>query len=120
MSEDTTPQANGYPGAPERIYLQVCDDPDCGDTFAWHRQMGEVCWCEDRINDSDIEYVRADRMAEPPPEVLAALDRMCQPLHESRLSGATAAADARCMSLIRDYVLRKAAERPKGAGDTHA
>lgn len=46
---------------------------------------------------------------EPPPEsVLAALDRMCTPLHESRLSGVTAAADAHCMELIRDYVLKAA------------
>lgn len=45
--------------------------------------------------------------AEPvvPANVMAALDRMCTPLHESRLSGATAEADARSMKLIRDYVL---------------
>lgn len=42
--------------------------------------------------------------AEPPAEVLAALDRMCAPLHESRLSGVTAEMDAKCMALIRDYV----------------
>jgi hypothetical protein len=37
--------------------------------------------------------------------VLAAVDRMCMPLDESRLSGVTAQEDARCMALIRDYVL---------------
>lgn len=40
-----------------------------------------------------------------PANVMAALDRMCQPLHESRLSGETAAADARCMEVIRKFVL---------------
>ena len=34
--------------APEIIYLQ-----------AW---MPEVTWCEDKINDDDIEYIRADRV----------------------------------------------------------
>jgi len=40
----------------KRIYLQVKDldgnkiDPE----------SGEVTWCVDQINDSDIEYVRAD------------------------------------------------------------
>lgn len=43
-----------------------------------------------------------------PDEVMQALDRMCQPLHESRLSGVTAEADARCMKIIRDYVLSAA------------
>ena len=41
----------------------------------------------------------------PPAEVMAALDRMCSPLHESRLSGFTAAEDARCMEVIRRHVL---------------
>jgi hypothetical protein len=43
--------------------------------------------------------------ADVPENVMLALDRMCTPLDESRLSGATAAADAHCMKLIRDYVL---------------
>jgi len=37
--------------APEKIYLQV--DPD-----EW---IDGITWCEDRINDSDVEYVRSDR-----------------------------------------------------------
>jgi hypothetical protein len=41
-----------------------------------------------------------------PIEVRAALNRMCTPLHESRLAGATAEADARCMKIIREYVER--------------
>lgn len=40
-----------------------------------------------------------------PDNVLRALYRMCTPLHESRLSGFTAEADAHSMKVIRDYVL---------------
>jgi hypothetical protein len=45
--------------------------------------------------------------AEPmtlPEEVQYALDRMCTPLDESVLCGATAREDARCMRIIRDYI----------------
>lgn len=42
--------------APERIYLQYycngCDDKDC--------LNAEPTWCQDKINDNDVEYVRAD------------------------------------------------------------
>lgn len=41
-----------------------------------------------------------------PPEVMVALDRMCVPLHESYLKGTTAQEDARCMAIIRDYILK--------------
>ncbi|EGQ60920.1 hypothetical protein GGI1_03416 [Acidithiobacillus sp. GGI-221] len=41
-----------------------------------------------------------------PPEVMAALDRMCTPLDESYLKGITAQEDAKCMALIRDYILK--------------
>ena len=45
---------------PERIYLQVSpedvEEPQDLDS-------GEVTWCEDRQNDSDVEYVRTDRIA---------------------------------------------------------
>lgn len=44
MSRDTR--------APERIYLQR----DETDEFTW-------TWCADRINDEDVEYVRADVVA---------------------------------------------------------
>jgi hypothetical protein len=40
-----------------------------------------------------------------PANVMAALDRMCTPLDESVLKGATAEADAHSMKLIRDYLL---------------
>ena len=43
--------------APKVIYLQVCDEDDCGSSFYEHEG---VTWCQDMINDSDIKYVRAD------------------------------------------------------------
>jgi hypothetical protein len=38
---------------PDRIWLQRDDGPD----FEW-------TWCSDKINDEDVEYIRADRVAE--------------------------------------------------------
>ncbi|MGZ0105169.1 hypothetical protein [Achromobacter sp. KK8] len=49
-----------------------------------------------------------------PADVMAALNRMCTPLDASILKGATADADAFCMQLIRDYILRRPAP---AAGD---
>ncbi|WP_446903021.1 hypothetical protein [Burkholderia sp. YIM B11467] len=64
----------------------------------------------------DGEYVKlSDVLRSPamaaeavaiPADVHAALDRMCSPLDESRLSGLTAQLDANCMKVIRDYVLK--------------
>lgn len=39
--------------APDRIWLQVEDGYDI--------EFGEcITWCEDKINDTDVEYIRAD------------------------------------------------------------
>ena len=46
-----------FPDAPTTIYLQVCDDMDCKESFYDHP---DVSWCEDQINDSDIKYIRSD------------------------------------------------------------
>lgn len=48
--------------APERIYLVACDTPDCDTPFHEH---DEVTWCQDNINDYDVEYIRADLAAQP-------------------------------------------------------
>ncbi|WP_438396390.1 hypothetical protein [Caballeronia sp. DA-9] len=58
---------------------------------------------EPQAPQSDAQSVR-DAVSVPP-DVMAALNRMCSPLHESWLTGVTAQEDARCMKLIRDYVL---------------
>ena len=45
---------------PERIWLQEpkdCDDDD------WNEWQDVITWCADKINDSDVEYVRADTIA---------------------------------------------------------
>jgi hypothetical protein len=52
-----------------------------------------------------VEAVRATCV---PPEVTAALDRMCTPLDPSVLTGATAFADAHSMQVIRNYILETA------------
>jgi hypothetical protein len=46
---------------------------------------------------------------ELPEDVRYALDRMCLPLDASYLSGVTAAEDARCMAVIKEYIERSAA-----------
>ncbi len=51
-------------GSPDRIYLQY--DPD-----------GETTWCEDKINDDDIEYVIATRLAQAEAEI-ARLTRLLE------------------------------------------
>lgn len=51
--------------APDRIYLQIPDDCMDYDDAA----KGEVSWCVDRINEGDIEYVRA-----PEPSLREALE----------------------------------------------
>lgn len=50
--------------APKMIWLQVCPDADhCEVSFADHEG---VTWCQDKVNDSDVAYVRADT-AQPTP-----------------------------------------------------
>ena len=45
--------------APERIYLQTGLDEWDSEDAAWESLEG-VTWCSDRIDDSDVEYVRRD------------------------------------------------------------
>ena len=51
------PEPVAWKDAPSKIYLQVCDESDCDQPFDSHI---EVSWCQDKINDSDIAYIRAD------------------------------------------------------------
>jgi hypothetical protein len=44
---------------PKKIYLQVFGDNGDERTDAWWPDE-DVTWCEDRIYDSDVEYIRAD------------------------------------------------------------
>lgn len=45
--------------APERIYLQI--DPNGTDPTEEFLIDGAT-WCQDKINESDVEYVRADEI----------------------------------------------------------
>ena len=42
---------------PEKIYLQIGDD--CPDDIDF-KDLHEVTWCVDKINDNDIEYMRVE------------------------------------------------------------
>lgn len=53
----------------DRIFLQVCDDPD-------NDWVGEVTWCEDRIHDEDVEYIRADLVNQQLAAEQAVIERM--------------------------------------------
>ncbi len=46
--------------APERIYLQVCEDDHCEVPFHEH---DEKTWCTTKQNPLDVPYVRADLAA---------------------------------------------------------
>jgi hypothetical protein len=41
--------------APEKIYLQI--DPE-GEKATDY--LDGITWCEDKINDTDVEYIRSD------------------------------------------------------------
>jgi len=42
--------------APDKIYLQIDETEHRGPNFEG------VTWCKDRINDSDVEYIRVDHV----------------------------------------------------------
>lgn len=56
MSEETK-----IINAPARIWLQVGDDFEPGEVD--FGGLEGVTWCQDNISDTDIEYVRSDRVA---------------------------------------------------------
>lgn len=59
------PEPVAWKDAPSKIYLQICEESNCDQPFDSHI---EVSWCQDKINDSDIPYVRADIALSQPPE----------------------------------------------------
>ena len=40
---------------PNKIFLNIGYEPEKGEDF---NDLGEVTWCADKVNDSDIEYQR--------------------------------------------------------------
>lgn len=118
----TDQQEQAAPTEEEALRMQMADlltrtanalrgDPGPLRRWSWHDLPERAAAA---ISMIDILQRSAKNLAEQaapvvvPQDVLDALDRMCTPLHESRLSGATAEADARCMQIIRDYVLSSA------------
>ena len=45
--------------APKRIYLNLGDDIGPADKFS---DLTDVTWCRDEIHESDICYIRADKV----------------------------------------------------------
>jgi len=46
---------------PKRIYLQV---EITEDKYGEVERPEDVTWCEDKINDTDVEYIRVDLLSE--------------------------------------------------------
>lgn len=47
---------------PKEIYLQVCGDCHGGDCRSCKFDSAEVSWCEDKIFEKDVKYIRSDLM----------------------------------------------------------
>lgn len=60
---------------------------------------------ESRAISVDADQALPATIGDVPAAVLAAVNRMSAPLHESVLDGATAAADSHSMQVIREYIL---------------
>lgn len=55
--------------SPERIYLNYGEDPHAEpDEVVSHDDCVEVSWCDTRMFDSDVEYVRADAVKDAHPK----------------------------------------------------
>ena len=51
--------------APDKIYLQTCGDcPGFECESCQFQDLAEVTWCEDRIYEKDVEYIRKDALLE--------------------------------------------------------
>lgn len=59
-AQPSSGQRAGRAGAPDRIFLVISEDIPKDTPFS---QLAEVTWCADRVNDTDIEYVRAQPAA---------------------------------------------------------
>ena len=68
--------------APKRIYLQVGEDLPKNEDVNF-KDLSEVTWCEDKINDSDICYIRAGKCYTPDVSValaISALQKIANPI----------------------------------------
>lgn len=105
---------------------RICDIPqvrEALDKFAADAHEENMLAMVSAIMGHAVTQGRAAGLEEEraiPEEVKKALDRMCKPLHDSVLSGATAAADAYCMEVIRNYVMSTASPTSSDAGKDDA
>lgn len=51
---------------PDKIYLQIGEETPKDADF---EELDEVTWCQDRINDNDVEYVKADKAIYSKPHI---------------------------------------------------
>lgn len=72
-----------------------------------------------KLREALVKHGAAPVPAQVPDDVMRALDRMCTPLDDSLLGSKTATTqqDARCMGVIRRYILRTAVKESLTAGD---
>lgn len=80
--------------APDRIWLQYGDiDRDC--THAECYRDGDVTWCDHAIFDSDVEYVRADRLQAAVAEARAETEALKSDIADALTTIAVYEAEAR-------------------------
>ncbi len=71
MTEDEILNSTLVQTAPERIYLQVGDDPD-GYNMEWPEEAasnGDVTWCDRSVMKVEVPYVRADLLEKAETEI---------------------------------------------------
>jgi hypothetical protein len=83
-----------FDDAPKAIWLIVCDDMDCKESFEMHKVNCNVPWCEDPINTDDVEYIRADVAEAERNELLAALKTSAEALWHYSANARAREADA--------------------------
>jgi len=72
MSKEDGNGRSGDSTKNDRIFLQICEDDDS----EW---LGEVTWCQDRVNPEDVEYIRADLVEQK----LTAKDALLQQAYDA-------------------------------------
>ena len=73
-------------GAPDSIYLTYGDlEKDCSHDEVY--ALGEVLWCQDMIEESDVRYVRADLAEARERELLAQRDELLAALKAALKAG---------------------------------
>ena len=72
LQHDDEQRAPVVTGSPDTIWLCYGDL----DRDATHRECGEVMWCEDKQDQSDVRYVRADLSGADQAQRIALMDAL--------------------------------------------